>query len=181
MAVSGDAVGDGRQHTQPARDRGRRYQGGSDSPTKGVPVIQGATGPDASLADSHENKPKLQYRSKGGKPSASGGDSSNQQEVGGEVGTSTSEDGVGRNPVEWIRSYFLSRVASSLERGAKPSQGIDRADPITRMTDLIGRSWDAVSLKRAGEKARVSEDVRIITGGTNIKSEVLPLRLALLL
>jgi hypothetical protein len=34
---------------------------------------------------------------------------------------------------------------------------------------------------RRGEKFEVPEDVRMLTGGTNIKSEVLPPRLVLLL
>lgn len=129
------------------------------------------------VVEKYENNPKLEYKSKRGKPAgeptASRGDSSAQQEGGGEVGTSTSEDSVGRNPVERIRSYFLARIASSVERGSKPGSGLESVDPMLRMVDLIGRSWEAVNAKRRGEPFEVPEDIRMLTDKSNIESEIL--------
>jgi hypothetical protein len=125
------------------------------------------------VVDSYENNPKTQYRLKRGEPSPGRGDRSGQQDGGGEAGSTTPEDGVGRNPVERIRSYFLARIAGSLERDAKPSPGVERADPMLRMTDMISRSWEAVNAKRRGEPFEVPEDIRMLTDKSNVESEIL--------
>jgi hypothetical protein len=121
------------------------------------------------VVESYENNPQKSYQSESGRR----GDRKDESTVEGR-GQASSANSFRLDTVARLRSYVLSRVTGSLGRNAKPSQGVEKADPISRMTDLIGRSWEAMSLKREGKAFKVPEDVRILTGETDIKAAVLP-------